>query len=160
MMQLALVVMSLTIFGFVIGRAVVHRSRRSTRAKRHAARTDRSLGGAVLELEGIAWEGCLLDGIAFPVGVTSEKPRGFSHMPAGHYRVELVTEGGRRSLELDLRPGEAVVVLEEAGELRARPSALAPGPFNASYIHFPTWARGPLKMLCGGTSLSRGRQEA
>lgn len=179
---LVLVVVSVAILSFVLGRALVRRAGRQRGRLAMPVRRDRDIGSlvhesklerlkkarpGVLELEGVPWERCALDGIPFPIsGITAAAPRGFSHVPPGPHRIVVgAAESVEQALDLVIAEGESVRVHVAAdGSLAIVPSALAPSlgaprSFDASYIHFPTWALGPRLML-RGRSRSRDRQDA
>jgi hypothetical protein len=162
-MQVALVAVSVAIFLFLIVRAIRRTgAMREGRGSRRVSERAPKRKVAVLELDGLPWERCSLDGIPFGlVGVTAKAPRGFSHVPVGRHvlTVARTAKESEKRLEVTLEPGRALVLREAGGVLVASELPFPTGPFSASYIHFPTWARGPRLMLGGGT-LSPGRQDA
>jgi hypothetical protein len=162
-MQVALVVVSVAIL-FLFVRVILRwtaRMREVRGSRRTSERTSKRKP-AVLELDGLPWDRCSLDGIPFGlVGVTAKAPRGFSHVPAGRHvlTVARTAKESEKRLAITLEAGRALVLREAGGVLVASELPIPSGPFSASYIHFPTWARGPRLMLGGGT-LSPGRQDA
>ncbi len=162
-MQVALVAVSVAIFLLLLVRAIrgAVTLRGGPSSPRPSGRASKR-SVAVLELDGLPWERCSLDGIPFGlVGVTAKAPRGFSHVPAGRHvlTVAPTAKETEKRLEVTLEPGRALVLREAGGVLVASELPVPSGPFSASYIHFPTWARGPRLMLGGGT-LSPDRQDA
>jgi hypothetical protein len=160
-MQVALVVVSVAIL-FLFVRVIRTNWMRDVRGSRGTSERSSKRKPAVLELDGLPWDRCSLDGIPFGlVGVTAKAPRGFSHVPAGRHvlTVARTAKECEKRLAITLEAGRALVLREAGGVLVASELPIPNGPFSASYIHFPTWARGPRLMLGGGT-LSPGRQDA
>lgn len=153
-MQVALFVTALAIFVYLLRRALLAR-------RRPPAPTPKLAPGCI-ELVGLPLRHLSVDGQALPLlGVTSADPRGFSHVPAGRHRIVVVSEGEARAIEAVVRPGEITRISRDArGALVGASIGRAPAHFDASYIHFPTWARGTRFMLTGGVSLLRGLEDA
>jgi len=144
-MQVALFATALAILVYLLRRAVLAR-RSSARSGESAAAREPP---GCLELVGFPLPELSIDGRTFRfLGVTALAPRGFSHVPPGRHRVVVLVDGEARGVEAIVRPGALTrIVCDERGAVLALQAGAAPVAFDASYIHFPTWLRGPRLLL-------------
>lgn len=103
-------------------------------------------GRGALVLDGLALERVELDNLPYPlVGLTTRPARGLYGVPCGRHRVRVRGARGDAARTIDLvLPAEGAVVVSRAadGALVARRAGRV--ELDAGYIHYPTWARGPL----------------
>lgn len=104
----------------------------------------RGARGGVLVLEGLPLERVELDDLPYPLaGLTIRPARGLYDVPCGRHRVRVRRDEAPRSLDVVMPAGGTLAVsLSADGGLVARSAERA--DIDAGYIHYPTWARGPL----------------
>ena len=105
--------------------------------------------GGVLVLEGLPLDRLEIDELPYPLtGATTVAARGLYGVPCGRHRVRLRGVGGAgdarsRSLDVVMPAGGSLrVSLGAEGDLEVHRAPR--GELDAAYIHYPTWARGPL----------------
>lgn len=161
LVTVALVVLAL---GGLAARTV-RRGRRRRLPPRSIAAKRLPLGTGTVEIGDGLFERARLDDVPHPTaGITASPPRGFSRVPAGPHVVRLRSdEKPNKFEEIDITvvAGERVVI----GLDRTRsPAVVARGPepsaFDASYIHYPTWARGVGLTILGRAVRARDPQGA
>lgn len=150
-MQVALLATALTILAYLLARTFV--ARRIAARARAAAPATREVPGCLV-LDGLSVRHLSIDGRTFAfTGVTAVAPCGFSHVPPGSHRVVLVIGAEARAVDAVVRSGETTrLARDAAGHLVAVAGERAPRQFDASYIHFPTWLRGPRMLLASARS--------
>ncbi len=105
-----------------------------------AARTP----GGVLRVEGVDWTSCVLDELPYPLaGLTATAPQGLYELTCGRHRLAVGAGAGRRVVDFIVEPGARLCVRGTGDELTVAVLD-APEAIDAAYIHYPTWARGPL----------------
>ena len=110
------------------------------------APTASARGRGALVLEGLELERVEVDDLPYPlVGLTTRPARGLYGVPCGRHRVRVRGARGEAPRTIDLvMPADGAVVVSRAadGGLVARGAGRV--ELDAGYIHYPTWARGPL----------------
>jgi hypothetical protein len=113
------------------------------RARRPPAR---GCGRGVLVFDGLELERVELDELPYPLaGLTTQAARGLYDVPCGRHRVRVRAARDEAPCALDVvmpAGGTLAVSLSAERGLIARSARRA--EIDASYIHYPTWARGPL----------------
>lgn len=138
-----------------VGARSLPRALRVAHAPRVAPRSEPSSGargprarGGVLVLEGLPLDRLEIDELPYSlIGATPVPARGLYGVTCGRHRVRLRGERDlatpSRSLDVVMPAGGSLCVsLGAEGDLAVRSAPR--DDLDASYIHYPTWARGPL----------------
>lgn len=164
----ALVTVTVAVVVWVLGKLAaraVRRGRRPRLPPRPPAPKRLPAGTGTVEIGDGLFARARLDDVPHPAtGVTALAPRGFSHVPVGPHVVRLTSNEKQNTFEeihITIVAGERVVIgLDHEGA----PAVVARGPepsaFDASYIHYPTWARGVGLTILGRAVRARDPQGA
>lgn len=142
-----------------LGASTLRGPRPRAAGSRAGGTTPRDRG--VLVFEGLELAQVELDALPYPLsGLTTVAARGLYDVPCGRHRVRLRAEGADTPRTVDLvMPAGGSLLVSLNGELALVVRSAPRDPINASYIHYPTWVRGPLlerRARRGGTSAGLG----